>query len=86
MTKESKTNKFQLPPKTHRLVYCAVFGSLFHRVGVALRNDLAPGCFLFVFSMNPQVFFVCVFTESTGVFLFVLTECTRWSVGGNRFL
>ena len=61
--------KCQLPPKTQRLVYCAVFGSLFHRVGVALRNDLAPGCFLFVFSMNPQVFFVCVFTESTVVFV-----------------
>ena len=57
MTKESKTIKFQLPPKTQRLVYCAMLVSLFHRVGAALRNDLAPGLFLIVFSLNPQVFF-----------------------------
>ena len=67
MTKESG-GKNQLPPKTQRLVYCAVFGSLFHRVGAALRNGLASGCFLFVFSLNPHMFFVCVLTESTGVF------------------
>ena len=58
VTKESKTNKI------------SVFGSLFHRVGAALRNDLAPGCFLTVFSLNPQVFFVSVLNESTGAFCF----------------
>ena len=70
MTEERNQIQFQLPPKTQRLLCCAVFGSLFYNVGAALENDLAPGRFLFVFSLNPQVFFVCVrvLNEFTGAF------------------
>ena len=33
----------------------SVSGNLFQRMGIALRNDFTPECFLFAFSSNPDV-------------------------------
>ena len=48
MTKESKTNNISVAAgNATSCVLCIVW-----QPG---RNDLAPGCFLLVFSLNPQV-------------------------------
>lgn len=54
-SRELKTNKTS--PATEKRVHFAfwsVSGNLFQRVGAVLWNDLAPRCFLFVFSPNPE--------------------------------
>ena len=58
MTEELKTNTISAAAeKTKCLLHFEVClqGSLLQRVGAALLNDLAPECFLFVFSPSPKM-------------------------------
>ena len=57
MTKELNTSTISAAAKKTPclLHFGALPGNLFHRVGAALRNDLAPECFLFGFSPNPEM-------------------------------
>ena len=50
-----KTNVISAATEKTSPACWSVSGNLYQRVGTALRNDITPECFLFVFSSNPDV-------------------------------
>ena len=57
MTKKVKTCMISTAAENTSALW-TVSGDPFQRVGAVLRNDLAPECFLFVFSPNPEMLIV----------------------------
>ena len=57
MTKELKTNMISAEHVKEAMssAFWTVSGSLFQRLGAALRNGLGPGHLMFVFPLNPQM-------------------------------
>ena len=57
MTKELKTNRISAEHVKEAMssAFGTVSGSLFQRLGAALRNGLGPGHLMFVFPLNPQM-------------------------------
>ena len=59
-------NKYDFSCRRISFALWRVFGNVFLKMGAALRNALAPECFLFVFPSNPQMLCVYRAEEQSG--------------------